>query len=149
METIYDALRESHEIQRSLCRSLLRAPLERRTALQKELRVELSAHASAEERFLYAPMLMDDAGLSSSRHALSEHHDLEELADELKSLDPARKAWLEKARELSKEVHHHLKEEETGFFQLSGKLLTAGQKATLARKYRRDYLRLREKFAQE
>ncbi|HMQ26765.1 MAG TPA: FdhF/YdeP family oxidoreductase, partial [Acidimicrobiales bacterium] len=39
------------------------------------LKLELAAHAAAEERFLYAPMLMDDRGIDSARHALAEHHD--------------------------------------------------------------------------
>mgnify|MGYP006906542467 CR=1 FL=1 len=33
---------------------------------------EQAAHAAAEERFLYAPMLMDDRGIDSARHALAE-----------------------------------------------------------------------------
>ena len=74
-DNIYDALRESHATQRSLCRRLLRAKAgdTRRSELFQALRVELAAHAAAEERFLYAPILMDDMGLSPSRHALSEH----------------------------------------------------------------------------
>ena len=62
-QDLYDELRTSHEIQRTLCTSLTRArtPDARRDTL-RELDVELAAHAAAEERFLYAPMLMDDAG---------------------------------------------------------------------------------------
>lgn len=149
METIYDALRQSHETQRSLCRRLVRAGNadRRREVLQKQLAIELEAHASAEERFLYVPMLMEDSGLSSSRHALSEHHEIEEMVEELKALAPDGDAWLDKARKLSKAVHHHLKEEERGFFQLSGKILSEKQKTVLARQYREDYERLRRKLA--
>ena len=80
-ETIYDALRESHALQRSLCRKLLRSQPHdaRRGELFRELRIELAAHEAAEERYLYVPMLMDDMGLNSSRHALHEHHELDEL----------------------------------------------------------------------
>jgi len=42
------------------------------------------------------------------------------------------------AKKLSHEVHHHLKEEENKFFQLSGKILSDRQKSSLAGKYRRD-----------
>src|SRR3546814_10693664 len=79
-ENIYEALRESHETQRSLCRELLRATSQsgRRGEIFRELRIELAAHAAAEERFLYAPILMDDMGLSPSRHALAEHHEIDE-----------------------------------------------------------------------
>ena len=68
-ETIYDALRESHEIQRSLLRKMLRSKpgTQDRISLFKQVRIELEAHEAAEERFLYAPMLMDDMGLISTR----------------------------------------------------------------------------------
>lgn len=149
-DTIYDALRESHEIQRSLLRRLLRskAGTRGRIDLFTETRHELEAHEAAEERFLYAPMLMDDRGLSSTRHALHEHHEIDELVEALQGLDPAGAAWIDKARELSREVHHHLREEEKTFFQVSGKVLSATQKLSLGKKYRQDYARMKRKLVQ-
>ena len=75
-ETIYDALRESHEHQRSLCRKLLlsKSGTRHRQDMFTALRIELAAHAASEERYLYVPILMHDMGLMSSRHALAEHH---------------------------------------------------------------------------
>ncbi len=138
---LYDALRESHETQRSLLRSLLRSkPGTRdRIDLLTRTRIELAAHEAAEERYLYVPMLMDDAGLDASRHAMHEHHQTDELVEDLRKLDPHGDPWLEKARELSKKVHHHLREEEKKFFQLSGKILSTAQKAKSAAGYRRNY----------
>lgn len=149
-ESIYDALRESHEIQRSLLRRLVRSkPGTRgRIELFAQTRIELEAHEAAEERFLYAPMLMDDKGLSSTRHALHEHHEIDELVEALQGLDPAGEAWIDKARELSHEVHHHLREEEKTFFQVSGKVLSAAQKVSLGKKYRQDHARMKRKLAQ-
>lgn len=143
-DTIFDALRESHRIQRSLCRKLLRSPAhsERRIALFTDLRIELAAHAAAEERFLYAVVLMDDAGLHSSRHALHEHHEIDEIVEEMQVTDKNGAGWMARARKLSEEVHHHLREEEKKFFQVSGKILSETQKRTLAGKYRRDYQRM-------
>lgn len=112
-------------------------------------RIELEAHEAAEERFLYAPMLMDDMGLSSTRHELHEHHEIDELVEEMQGLDPAGEAWIEKARELSHEVHHHLREQETKFFQVSGKALGEAQKTALAKKYRKDYARMHRMLAAE
>lgn len=147
-ETLYDALRESHETQRSLCRRLLRSRpgTRERLDLFTALRIELAAHAAAEERFLYVPILMDDRGLNSSRHALHEHHQIDELVEDLQSLDPRHAAWLKKARELSQKVHHHLREEEKKFFQVSGRILTAAKKTRLARQYRRDHARMRREL---
>ena len=143
-ETIYEALRESHERQRALCRRLTRARPERayREALQKELRIELGAHAAAEERFLYAVILMDDLGLHASRHALHEHHEIDEWGEKLQRADPEADTWSEAARGLSHEVHHHLREEETKFFQVSGKILSDTAKVRLAKQYRKDYARM-------
>jgi hypothetical protein len=148
-ETIYDALRESHEIQRTLCRKLVRAKEGdgRRQHLCRELRIELAAHAAAEERYLYVPILMHDMGLDSSRHALSEPHEIDECVEELKESDVEAGDWPEKARQLSEIVHHHLKEEEKKFFQVSGKVLTDMQKSKLANQYRKDYMRMRQKLA--
>ena len=150
-DPLYDALRESHATQRSLLRRLLRSQPGTRARLDlfTDLRIELAAHEAAEERFLYVPMLLADAGLVSSRHALHEHHEIDELVEACQKLDPAGEAWLEKAKELSKKVHHHLREEEKKFFQVSGKVLSATQKARSARGYARDFARLQKSLRAE
>lgn len=150
MTNLYDELRASHATQRRLCTSMTRTKAgkpERRRAVFRELRIELAAHAAAEERFLYAPILMFDMGLNSSRHALAEHHEMDELVEDLQGLDPGGEAWGHKAVELAHKVRHHLKEEETKFFQVSGKLLTESQKLRLAPRYRKDYERMRRVVA--
>jgi hemerythrin superfamily protein len=151
MTTIYDELRASHARQRTLCSSLVRTQAgnpDKRQAVFRELRIELAAHAAAEERYLYVPMLMFDMGLNSARHALAEHHEMDELVEDLQGLDPAGEAWGDKATELAHKVRHHLKEEEKKFFQVSGKLLTDVQKLRLAKQYRKDYERMLKVAAQ-
>lgn len=145
-ESIYDALHESHELQRSLCRALLRSKphTEQRIAAFTALRIELAAHAAAEERFLYAPILMEDAGLSSARHALHEHHQMDELVEDLQVRDHSGASWLATAKKLSHKVHHHLREEERKFFQVSGKLLSKTEKIRAAKLYRKDYARMQK-----
>lgn len=145
MTNIYDELRASHVRQRRLCGSMVRTQAgnpRKREAVFRELRIELAAHAAAEERYLYVPILMYDMGLNSARHALAEHHDMDELVEDLRALDAAGEAWGAKASELAHKVRHHLKEEETKFFQVSGKLLSDAQKLRLASQYRTDYARM-------
>ena len=48
----------------------------------------------------------------------------------------------DKARALSHKVRHHLREEESKFFQVSGKLLSNTQKLRLAAQYRKDFARM-------
>jgi len=148
---IYDALRASHEVQRALCRQIVRIPgsqPDKRLAVFKSLKLELAAHAAAEERYLYVPMLMDDGGLDASRHALHEHHQMDEMVEDLEDLAPEGEAWLEHAKELAHKVRHHLKEEEHKFFQTSGKILTDAQKQRLGRSYLRDHARMLKVLAE-
>ena len=147
---IYKALRDSHEVQRALCTRLLRAKATaghaRRDALHA-LRMELDAHAAAEERFLYAVILLDDMGLKSARHALAEHHEVEEAVEKVQKSDPKGLAWQEHAKALTKRVRHHLKEEEGKFFQVSGKILGPRQKTRLAQRYLKDFARMKKMLA--
>jgi methylphosphotriester-DNA--protein-cysteine methyltransferase len=145
LDNIFEALRESHETQRKLCRRLVRIKPDDARAQQvfRALRIELAAHAAAEERFLYAPILLDDMGLKSSRHALAEHHEIDECVEEMAKARGQHGVWPELAKKLSHQVHHHLREEERKFFQISGKILSDGQKKQLATKYRKDLDRMR------
>ena len=139
--TIFDDLRDSHAVQRSLARTMTHArasPANRRAAFLA-LANELDAHAAAEERHFYVPLLMDDAGLSISRHALADHHKAEELVEQLRGVDPESGRFSELALQLSEEVRDHLGEEEHGTFQLAGKLLSKTRQNQLARAYRVEY----------
>lgn len=142
-ETIFEALRDSHKTQRSLIRKLmLSEPGERRVELFTDLRIELAAHEAAEERFLYAPILMDDRGLHSARDALADHHKMDEMVEKLQTPGHAGVRWMAIVHKLSEELHDHLREEEKIFFQLSGKILSDTQKTALAKKYRKDFARM-------
>ncbi len=150
MSKLFDTVRESHEIQRKLCLQLTRTRSESadRESLFLQLKCELEAHAAAEERFLYVPLLLTDSGLSASRHALSEHHEIEELLDELSVRDKTGAGWLGKAKELSEKVRHHLKEEESKFFKVGGRILSDTRKNLLARQYQKDLVRMRKHYAE-
>ena len=146
--SIFEALRESHDLQRRLCRRLVRIQAVGRDTVFLQLKVELEAHAAAEERFLYVPMLMTNPGLSASRHALAEHHRIEELCGDLSVPDKRTAVWLATAKRLSEKVHHHLREEERKFFQLAGKLISEADKLTLGRSYRKDLVHMRQHYVQ-
>jgi hypothetical protein len=148
---IFDAIRESHDLQRDLCRKLTasRGDMAAREVLFLQLKVELMAHAAAEERHLYVPLLMDDGGLDASRHALHEHHEIDELLHDLSVSNKKRPGWIATAKTLSFKVRHHLKEEESKFFQVAGRLLSATKKKQLAGKYTREIVHMRKHYAAE
>src|ERR1044072_9394112 len=141
---IFDAIRESHDEQRDLCRQLTssRQDMAARQVLFLQLKVELIAHAAAEERHLYIPLLMDDGGLDASRHALYEHHEIDELLDDLSERKKKQAGWIGTAKTLSFKVRHYLKDEETKFFQLAVRLMSASKKKQLAREYTREIVRM-------
>jgi hypothetical protein len=148
---IFDAIRQSHDLQRDLCRKLTasRGEVAARALLFLQLKVELMAHAAAEERALYVPLLMTDAGLDASRHALHEHHEVDELLEKLSVRDKNQAGWVATAKTLSYKVRHHLKEEESKFFRVAGRLLSATKRRQLATQYRREIARMRRHYASD
>lgn len=138
---IFEALRESHDIQRALAEKLIQTSGDTaaRTALFHDLRQELAAHELAEERYFYSPLMENDAAMDLCRHAIAEHHEMDEMVEELEALAQSSPAWLLKARQLADKVHHHLKEEEHTFFQQAGKILDERQKISLASAYMQEY----------
>lgn len=138
---IFEALRESHDRQRGYADALIQTSgdsVEREKAY-KQLKDELQAHETAEERFFYIPLMAHDNGVDLSRHAISEHHEMDEMMEELDETEMSSPAWLATAKKLSEKVHHHLKEEEQKFFQMAGKLLDEKQKQSLAGEYVKEY----------
>lgn len=146
---IFEALRQSHETQRELGAKLLKTEgaSEERDELLKQYKIELAAHEIAEERHFYVPLLMDDNGIDLTRHAIAEHHKIDEYIEDLEEADQTTSSWLAIAKKLVEQVHHHLSEEEHRFFQMSGKILDDKQKEQLAKKYLAEFERQKEKYA--
>ncbi|MDR6917994.1 hypothetical protein J2X66_004885 [Pseudomonas sp. 3296] len=138
---IFEALRESHERQRSYADALIKTSGDtpERVEAYKQLKSELQAHETAEERHFYIPLMAFDNGVDLSRHAIAEHHEMDEMMEELDETEMSSPAWLATAKKLAEKVHHHLKEEEQKFFQMAGKLLDDNQKETLAGQYEKEY----------
>lgn len=142
--TIFEALRTSHDRQRKYVDSVLRTSGDtpERKAAYKQLKDELYAHETAEERFFYIPLMAYDNGVDLSRHAIAEHHEMDELLEKLDETEMSSSAWLTTARALGDKVLHHLEEEEQRFFQMAGKLLSDKQKTDLAQGYNKEFQEL-------
>ncbi|KJZ34283.1 hemerythrin domain-containing protein [Pseudomonas sp. B21-040] len=138
---IFEALRESHERQRTYAKALIKTSGDtpERVEAYQQLKSELQAHATAEERHFYIPLMEFDNGVDLSRHAIAEHHEMDEMMEELDGTEMSSPSWLVTAKKLSEKVHHHLKEEEQKFFQMAGKLLDDKQKEALAGQYEKEY----------
>lgn len=139
---IFEALREDHDIQRSLLNELVETSGDtaNRKYLFEKLKQELEIHADAEERFLYIPLIKHDSTQEKARHSIAEHHEIDELIARLEETEFSSTGWLTIARSLKDKVEHHLEEEEYEVFQMAGKALSEKEKKTLAEKYNRDMI---------
>lgn len=134
---IFAALTEDHDKQRNLLASLAKTSgaSEEREALYQELKEELQHHAVAEERHFYSPLIDIDMTIELSRHGIAEHHEIDELLEEIDSADMSSSAWMAAFKKLKHKVEHHLAEEEQEFFPVAGRALTDDQKQDLAQEY--------------
>jgi len=134
---IYEAIRIDHDIQRDLLDKLTETTgdSDERKEIFKKLKKELVLHANAEERHFYKPLIPSDMMQEHARHGIAEHHEIDELIEQLEDTEMDSSAWLKIAKDLKHKVEHHLEDEEHTFFQLSGKILTDKQKEELATKY--------------
>ena len=144
---IFEALRHSHDTQREMADNLIltQGDSPDRALLFKELKRELAAHAAAEERFFYVPLIAHDMTQEPSRHGIAEHHEMDELVETLEKTDASSPAWLAAAKALHHKIHHHLKDEEQGVFQLAGKVLSELDKLSLAKGYEGEFVSQRLK----
>ncbi len=134
---IFEALRNDHEVQRELLAKLINThgdSPERRKLFEK-LKKEVTDHAKAEERYFYSPLIEHDQTIDKARHSVAEHHELDELIDQLDEMEFSNTAWLTVAKQLSEKLEHHLSEEEHEIFQVAGKVLSSSEKALLAQEY--------------
>lgn len=124
--TIYKRLEQDHEKQRQLCEDIksTRGDSERRNKLWKELRVELEAHASAEEQAFYSELMKEPKGTDETRHAVEEHQEMTEMIEVLDNLDMDADIWMEKFEKLAHKVIHHVDEEEAEFFPKAKKIFS-------------------------
>jgi len=134
---IYEALRDDHDTQRTLVEQLLKThgDSDGRRELYERLKRELVAHAAAEERCFYVPLMEDDLTQEKARHSVAEHHELDEFMEQLDGYDMSGPQWIQTAGELGERLLHHLAEEEHEVFQLAGKVLTDDQTRDLADEY--------------
>src|SRR5471032_1620106 len=92
---IFEALRESHDRQRSYADALIQTSGDtpERTEAYKRLKSELQAHETAEERYFYIPLMEFDNGVDLSRHAISEHHEMDEMMETLDETQMSDPTW--------------------------------------------------------
>lgn len=136
--TIFEAIRDDHQRQRTLVDLLIKThgDSDGRRELFEKLKAELQQHAVAEERCFYIPLMQQGLTQEKARHSVAEHHEIDELIEQLESTDRSSSGWLATATRLHERVHHHLDEEEHEVFQMAGKVLSESEETSLAEDFR-------------
>lgn len=133
-DDIYAKLKADHDRQRDML-GRLAEPSSDRSKLFEQFRLEIQAHAAAEEESLYATMLAKPELRDDARHSVSEHKEVDDLLGEMIDLDPSSPAWDEKFGQLRHRYEHHIDEEEEDMFPAAAEVLSEHKERELAGVY--------------
>ncbi|RKQ71289.1 hemerythrin HHE cation binding domain-containing protein [Litorimonas taeanensis] len=134
---IYERLEQDHNKQRDLIKSIKKAELgsDELDKLWSEIKVELEAHASAEEQAFYSELMKDPDGTDETRHAVEEHQEMHEMIAELDIMDKSEDLWMKKFEKLAHKVIHHVDEEEADFFPKADKLFNKNEEKEMLKAF--------------
>lgn len=123
---IFDRLKADHDKQRDLLDRIeqTHGDTPERKTLFEEFTFDAKGHAAAEEQALYSTMLRKPKETPCARHSVAEHHEIEEMLNDVAAADPATGAWLTKFKGLKHRYLHHIDEEEEEMFPRFAKELT-------------------------
>lgn len=132
--TIFDRLKQDHDAHRQLLAKLedARGEPDRREKLFAQFKVEVTAHAAAEEETLYATMLSRPDLREDAQHSVSEHKEIDDYLDDLDDIEFDSAEWNETFDKLTKRYLHHIEEEEDEMFPNAARELTADEERKLA-----------------
>lgn len=132
-KTIFDRLKQDHDTHRQLFDKMAKADDD--SQLEKlfdQFKVEVTAHAAAEEETLYATMLSRPDLREDAQHSVSEHKEIDDYLDELSDLKFNGEAWRKKFEQMKERYLHHIEEEEEEMFPDAAKELTSEEEVKLA-----------------
>lgn len=143
---IFQSIEQDHHIQRQLADQLLATSgdTEERRELFARLKQELAAHADAEERYFYVPLIKIDSTQDHARHGIAEHHEIDELVEKLEQTEFSSPAWLSFAKDLVHKVKHHLAEEEKDYFPVAESIISNDKADVLGDEYLAAMLKQRQ-----
>ena len=134
---IFEDLKADHDRHRTMLAELAGADAGERAGLFEKLRIEISAHAAAEEESLYATMLANPDLRDEARHSVSEHKEIDDFFGELVEIDATSADWTAKFEEMRHRYEHHIDEEEEEMFPAASEKLSAEEEARLAQVFER------------
>lgn len=135
MTDIFTRLKQDHDRHREMLDRVADTSgdsTERREAFEA-LRIDVSAHANAEEQSLYAEMLSRPELQDKGRHSVAEHKEADEYFEDLVDMDFDNTGWLTRFKTLKDRLEHHMDEEENEIFAAAKKDLSDQRAIELAK----------------
>ena len=123
MTDIFAILKSDHDLHREMLAGIAETHGDTpgRRDMFEAFRIEVTAHAAAEEQSLYATMLAEPELQEDGRHSVAEHKEIDDMLGELQETDTASGAWLTKFEEMRHRYEHHIEEEEEEMFPAAQK----------------------------
>ena len=137
MTTIYEELKSDHDKHRDLLAQLEKTSgdSEERRALWKTFYCDVGAHAAAEELAFYSGLIAKSDGQSEGRHSVAEHHELDEMIQELNDMDMSSPGWLTRFKTMKDRYEHHIEEEEEDIFPVAKDVIGADKSGKIAAEF--------------
>tara|TARA_R110000824_G_scaffold25838_7_gene89575 strand:- start:5368 stop:5988 length:621 start_codon:yes stop_codon:yes gene_type:complete len=135
MTDIFTRLKQDHDRHRAMLERVADTSgdsQERREAFE-QLRIDVSAHANAEEQSLYAEMLARPDLQDKGRHSVAEHKEADEYFEDLVDMDFSSTGWLTRFKTLKERLEHHMDEEEDEIFAAAKKDISKQRANELAK----------------
>jgi hemerythrin-like domain-containing protein len=132
---IYVNLKRDHDLHRDLLKQIAESANGEREPLFERLRLEIAAHAAAEEESLYATMLANPELRDEARHSVAEHKEVADYLAELTRIEIGAPEWVEKFAHMRHRYEHHIEEEEEEMFPAAEKVLPERVEEKLADTY--------------
>lgn len=144
---IFARLAEDHGLLATLCRRLLdapRSPPERRE-LFDTLRLELLAHAEAEEQEFHRSLRLHERTRELAGQGIARHHEMARLLGQMRSADVDTDEWKGALQRLAALLERHVHEEERQLFPRARDVLTKDEAQDMKQRFDRTRaLHLRE-----
>jgi hemerythrin superfamily protein len=130
---IFQKLKQDHDLHRRLLSELDGASDSKtQTDLLENFRVEVTAHAAAEEESLYATMLADPELRHEAQHSVAEHKEIEDYLEKLQKMTAGSEEWSACFAHMKHRYTHHIDEEEEEMFPAAADELDCETQAELA-----------------
>ena len=149
--TIFHRLKQDHDSHRQLFKKMddAQGDDDRLKKLFDQFKVEVTAHAAAEEETLYATMLARPDLREDAQHSVSEHKEIDDYLEEMEEQDFNGKEWRETFAQLKKRYLHHIDEEEEEMFPEAEKDLSEAKKQELLAIFEKEKPKEKAKAAEE